>query len=1034
MSSAPSNLCVCGQCQPQWFLNAWVCPFRYRRQQTQRWLEPDPWARASWNRRNERGEREDAWNERSEREESWRARGLRLPIRVGYLGGSDSEDDDPDFLRALQDSWRAVPLWDSWSGTHTQIRLVGHCVVCFEAKQGGAACSHGAATSLSDHRPATHFVCGECLPMYVESELRSDEQSDRRLMERRAFGHCLKCPCSPMPMDCGGFEDPEFLREALLRSMPNAVQCGRCQYGPIDHAGCDDLDAHHWQWQGSSQIQNQCPKCGCDFSLLASASGATFSAVLDGNAHYYKALASELENFSTYEALVSELEYRPAWMSGGLALHRPAALGSESQLQKSPTYERIVRFLAGFFGVEPIRSLVNHYRSAEDVGCDDSNVFDFTAFHSDQYFSGVNMTIGASFGEERSLVFEHRETKEQFSFPQQNGDVFAFTDSVNRQFVHGIPRERTRAKSVGACRHTPGRISVIVWGRRDQEIWKQRSSVLPITLLPCNVLEYDPTAGSGEEAEAKRRPWGCGSQLCSNTSSYATGCAFIGSASSRPHKRRRSDVMSFLQMPCSQLAVRQQDSLQAIVNKHVQDPALRELNSSQTSTERGVQRWEQAHLVSALDVVNEYQRSRRARLSRRLAGSPEIWKEPRANAACHSLPEEEVRSMCGLCRDILNHPQLFPARNPQSFMKSMADVYDHLQWQLQEVLEKDRSCAELAQRVLSMSRNLITDTITYLLVGPSDLKDTDGLPSMEVVKLWQSLPNEGHPMPHRKDEALQRLMSKAWQSNVGMIIAALLQSPWCVRLFAGADAESSTRLLALEGAPVFQTSTLQNLLQEAQRHFDAGNFKASGLVGALREQGQLERAKWIQAVIITSDLTYLLGEVLVQFHRISDGLGDFGMIRVSTWLHPVLESGDALVEKVQSLRGVLESLNQSLDAAYVLARARNQKVQKPAPSKKMCFRAREAIQRALLAGKGSHADQLLQLADELRARSAPERLPHLAKGLGDATLSLSDVLDSAEFRRHVGESFPELPHLGDSLGVRSAEADSGPVAAPSVLW
>ena len=25
-------------------------------------------------------------------------------------------------------------------------------------------------------------------------------------------------------------------QEALLRSMPNAVQCGRCQYGPIDHA------------------------------------------------------------------------------------------------------------------------------------------------------------------------------------------------------------------------------------------------------------------------------------------------------------------------------------------------------------------------------------------------------------------------------------------------------------------------------------------------------------------------------------------------------------------------------------------------------------------------------------------------------------------------------------------------------------------------------------------------------------------------------------------------------------------------------
>ncbi|CAJ1395209.1 unnamed protein product [Effrenium voratum] len=128
------------------------------------------------------------------------------------------------------------------------------------------------------------------------------------------------------------------------------------------------------------------------------------------------------------------------------------------------------------------------------------------------------------------------------------------------------------------------------------------------------------------------------------------------------------------------------------------------------------------------------------------------------------------------------------------------------------------------------------------------------------------------------------------------------------------------------------------------------------------------------------------------------------MIRVSAWLHPVL---DALVEKVTSLRTRLEQLNGALDAAYVLARARGQKVQKPAPSEKMCFRAREAIQRAFLSGKSSHAGQMLQIADEprgkLRARSAPERLPHLQRGLGDACASLGRVLGSAEFRRHVGE-------------------------------
>ena len=36
----------------------------------------------------------------------------------------------------------------------------------------------------------------------------------------------------------------------------------------------------------------------------------------------------------------------------------------------------------------------------------------------------------------------------RFTFPQQNGDVFAFTEKVNREFVHGVPKQ-----SVGRSMH-----------------------------------------------------------------------------------------------------------------------------------------------------------------------------------------------------------------------------------------------------------------------------------------------------------------------------------------------------------------------------------------------------------------------------------------------------------------------------------------------------------------------------------------------------------------------------------------------------
>ena len=42
---------------------------------------------------------------------------------------------------------------------------------------------------------------------------------------------------------------------------------------------------------------------------------------------------------------------------------------------------------------------------------------------------------------------------------------------------------------------------------------------------------------------------------------------------------------------------------------------------------------------------------------------------------------------------------------------------------------------------------------------------------------------------------------------------------------------------------------------------------------------------------------------MVQFHRISDGLGDFGMIRVSPWLHPVLDRSVSMRSDVSLNQG-----------------------------------------------------------------------------------------------------------------------------------
>ncbi|CAK0848443.1 unnamed protein product [Prorocentrum cordatum] len=201
---------------------------------------------------------------------------------------------------------------------------------------------------------------------------------------------------------------------------------------------------------------------------------------------------------------------------------------------------------------------------------------------------------------------------------------------------------------------------------------------------------------------------------------------------------------------------------------------------------------------------------------------------------------------------------------------------------------------------------------------------------------------------------------------------------------------------------------LASVLKHVKEQFDRGRFSNSGLAGPFRDSSQGHfRSVYLSAIQASDELMYLLGVVLVQFQRISEGLGDYGMIRVAPWLLPFLE---ALAGKVQRLKGCLEEVNKAVDQELVIAKER------------MSARAHASIERAVT-GRDSHAAALLQLLEDLKARSAPERLPSLMDSMGDACMQLEGVLSSPQFRTCVGDRFPVLPSLRDGQHVMAGLGD-----------
>ncbi len=118
----------------------------------------------------------------------------------------------------------------------------------------------------------------------------------------------------------------------------------------------------------------------------------------------------------------------------------------------SKTFAKIIGMFEKYFDLDIHATRLNLYLNGTH----------WKPFHHDSHAYGnrgrEDFTVGASFGEERSLAWRHaKDHSISFPFPQRNGDVFAFDSVVNKLFQHGVLRGKSSSGP---------RFSIIAWGRR----------------------------------------------------------------------------------------------------------------------------------------------------------------------------------------------------------------------------------------------------------------------------------------------------------------------------------------------------------------------------------------------------------------------------------------------------------------------------------------------------------------------------------------------------------------------------------------
>lgn len=177
---------------------------------------------------------------------------------------------------------------------------------------------------------------------------------------------------------------------------------------------------------------------------------------LNGNCYYFPSFFNDY-NYTIYNSLKYDLSKQSHLMLNlGQRLNclmfdnGDGFKGNKRRYKDeiSITFTLIMDILSKYFECDFIDGVLNHYL--------DSN--DHIPFHNDYYHAGIDMTVGISFGCHRTLAFWNEEKDEKFQVPSMNGDIFAFTKTINDTFKHSIPKELD--KQCGP------RFSMILLGKR----------------------------------------------------------------------------------------------------------------------------------------------------------------------------------------------------------------------------------------------------------------------------------------------------------------------------------------------------------------------------------------------------------------------------------------------------------------------------------------------------------------------------------------------------------------------------------------